>query len=294
MRKSEERFRLFMDHSPAVAWMKDEERHYIYMSESYLKQLGVRLEDRLGKTDFEVYPCAIAEELRKNDQAALAFGPSHRSDRGSPVGPHGEPRIWLAYKFPFQDASGQVFVGGIGIDITEQKKSEETLHDLTGRLISAQEEERARIAGNCMTTSANAWHCLESNSDSYGRNCHKMRAEDRRCVQKMLKETKELSTDLHTLSHELHSSKLEYVGLGPALAGLCKEFGLKYEIEVRFAEIGKSLQRPEGCGLMPISSRRRKPLLMSLNTVAPIVRRLNSPSNGNGCHSSHLRFGQRL
>ncbi|MGB9449633.1 MAG: PAS domain S-box protein [Candidatus Acidiferrum sp.] len=248
LRKSEERFRLFMDHSPAVAWMKDEERHYIYMSESYLKQLEVRLEDRLGKTDFEVYPCAIAEELRKNDQAALDLGhPIEVTEEA--VGPHGEPRIWLAYKFPFQDASGQVFVGGIGIDITEQKKSEETLHDLTGRLISAQEEERARIARELHDDFSQRLALLGIELGQLWKKLSQNEAEDRRCVQKMLKETKELSTDLHTLSHELHSSKLEYVGLGPALAGLCKEFGLKYEIEVRFAEIGKSLSVPKDAAL---------------------------------------------
>ena len=53
--KGEERFQLFMDNSPAIVWMKDEQGRYVYMNKPYLKQLDVRLEDRQGKTDFEIY-----------------------------------------------------------------------------------------------------------------------------------------------------------------------------------------------------------------------------------------------
>ena len=52
----------------------------------------------------------------------------------------------------------------------------------------------------------------------------------------MLEGTKEISSDLHTLSHELHSSKLEHVGLVSALIGLCSEIGQKYKIQIHFTE----------------------------------------------------------
>jgi PAS domain S-box-containing protein len=123
LRESEERFRLFMSNSPTVAWIKDQQGYYVYISETYQKQLGVRVEDRWGKTDFDVYPRAIAEQFRKNDQAALAAGHSIEVTEES-LGPGGEQRYWFAYKFPFQDASGQVFVAGIGVDITERKRAE--------------------------------------------------------------------------------------------------------------------------------------------------------------------------
>ena len=50
----------------------------------------------------------------------------------------------------------------------------------------------------------------------------------------MLKGIRELSTDLHSLSHELHSSRLEHVGLVSALHGLCKEISEKYRIQIHF------------------------------------------------------------
>jgi signal transduction histidine kinase len=52
----------------------------------------------------------------------------------------------------------------------------------------------------------------------------------------MLKETKEMSADMRSLSHQLHSSRLELVGLVPALSGVCQETTKNYGIEVRFTE----------------------------------------------------------
>ncbi len=248
LRKSEERFRLFMDHSPAVAWMKDAQGHYIYLSETYLEQLGVRGEERYGKTDFDIYPRRIAEEFLKNDLAALAAGEPIEVTENS-VRVNGDPCIWLTYKFPFQDASGQTFVGGIGVDITEKKSAERALHSLTGRLITAQEEERARIARELHDDFSQRLALL---GIGLGQLWKKLSPEDvlqRAGVAEMLKATREMSTDLHTLSHQLHSSKLEHVGLAPAISGLCKEMGQKYNVEVEFIDNTAALSIPKDVAL---------------------------------------------
>ncbi|HVN80475.1 MAG TPA: PAS domain-containing protein [Terriglobia bacterium] len=234
LEESEERFRLFMDHSPAVAWLKDEQGRYIYLSESYLRQMGVRPEDRLGKTDFEVYPPAIAEEFQKNDRAALALGYPIEVTEES-MDSQGEPCTWLAYKFRFRDTSGQLFVGGIAIDVTERKKARESLQALTGRLISAQEEERARLARELHDDFSQRLALLGIGLGQLWKRLPSEDVVERQRVMEMLKGTKELMSDLHTLSHELHSSRLEHVGLVSALAGLCKEIGERHKIAVRFS-----------------------------------------------------------
>ncbi len=239
LRNSEERFRLFMDHNPAVAWMKDEHGQYTYLSDSYLKQLGVRAEDRRGKTDFEIYPRAIAEEFAKNDQAALTLGHPIEVTEES-IGPDGEPCTWLTYKFPFQDASGQMAVGGIGVDITERKIAREALQALTGRLIHTQEEERARIARELHDDFSQRLALLGISLAQLWKKLPLESVAERESVLEMLKGTKEFSTDLHTLSHELHSSRLEHVGLQSALNGLCRDVREKQKIEVKFT--GSELQ----------------------------------------------------
>ncbi len=52
------------------------------------------------------------------------------------------------------------------------------------------------------------------------------------------KRTSEISTGVQSLSHELHSSKLEYVGLVSAMKGFCKEFGDKHKVKVDFDSQG--------------------------------------------------------
>ena len=65
----------------------------------------------------------------------------------------------------------------------------------------------------------------------------------------MMKGTNELSSDLHSLSHQLHSSRLEHVGLVSALAGLCREIRDKYKIEVHFNKCEIYLEIPKDVAL---------------------------------------------
>jgi PAS domain S-box-containing protein len=133
LRASDERFRAFMNHSPAIAWMKDEQGRHVYLSEAYEKRFGVRLEDWRGKTDFDVWPREIAEEFRKNDLEVLRTGRTIEVVEESPA-PDGTRWCWWNFKFPIQDASGGRFVAGIGVDITERKRAEEMLRQANERL----------------------------------------------------------------------------------------------------------------------------------------------------------------
>ena len=49
-----------------------------------------------------------------------------------------------------------------------------------------------------------------------------------------MKSNRDLSKDIHSLSHQLHSSKLEHVGLASALKSLCEQYSAQYEITVEF------------------------------------------------------------
>ena len=65
LRESEERFRLFMDNSPAFAWVKDEEGRYVYVSQTYERRFGLEAADRLGKTDAELWPPGVAQGFKR-------------------------------------------------------------------------------------------------------------------------------------------------------------------------------------------------------------------------------------
>jgi PAS domain S-box-containing protein len=123
LRESEERFNAFMDNSPAIAWMRDEQGRYVYLSGTYLSRSGRRLEECRGKTAFDLWPQEIAEGFAKIDQEVLRTGRPIEAMEEVPT-PDGGRSYWWNVKFPFQDGSGRRFVGGIGVDMTERKRME--------------------------------------------------------------------------------------------------------------------------------------------------------------------------
>ena len=126
LRDSQARFLSFMDNSPAIAWMKDEQGRHVYLSRTYEERFGVKLDAWLGKTDFEVWPREIAEKFRAADLEVVDNGKTIQvvEETKNPDGTH---CYWNNFKFLLEDASGRRFVGGIGVDITDRKHMEQEL-----------------------------------------------------------------------------------------------------------------------------------------------------------------------
>jgi DNA-binding NarL/FixJ family response regulator len=99
----------------------------------------VRLEDWRGKTDFELWPPEIARTFRRNDLDVLATGRTQEMVEEA-TDLEGNHSFWWNFKFPFQDASGHHYVGGIGIDITDRKRIEKQLKDYQEHLEKLVEE----------------------------------------------------------------------------------------------------------------------------------------------------------
>jgi|GEM_PF-3986099 len=117
--------RTLMDHNPSLIFLKDEEGRYVYLNETY-ERLFVNRKDWKGKTDFDFWPEESAALFSKNDRAVLATGMASQFMEDS-TNSTGTRYVWLNYKFPFIDARGCRYVGGIGIDVTERVEIEEAL-----------------------------------------------------------------------------------------------------------------------------------------------------------------------
>lgn len=133
LRDSEAQFRGLLENSATASWVKDEDGRYVYISRNYEKYFGVRLEDWKGKTDHDVWPQDVADELRRNDLAVLASNQSIEVEESAST-PEGTKTWWLSHKFVFHDASGKRFVGGIGVDITDRKRAEAALAKINQEL----------------------------------------------------------------------------------------------------------------------------------------------------------------
>jgi len=152
LRESEERFRSFMQYSPAIAWMKDSKRLYTYVNASYQAAYQIAEAGMLGKDDFQIAPAGLARLRRADDDEVLATRSAIQLSRTVSM-PDGRERHWLIVKFPLADASGELGVAGIGVDITERmlaeaaaKRHANDVRQLLSRLVTAQELERRRVA----------------------------------------------------------------------------------------------------------------------------------------------------
>jgi PAS domain S-box-containing protein len=126
LRKSEERTRAFLDNSATVAWMKDAEGRYVYLSPNFEQRFGLKVSDGLGKTDFELWPKEVADAFRANDLAVLKDNRVIEAVEEAP-NPDGTRSWWLSHKFPYRDSTGKRFVGGLGVEITARRQAEDEL-----------------------------------------------------------------------------------------------------------------------------------------------------------------------
>ncbi|PTX99762.1 hypothetical protein DB346_18260 [Verrucomicrobia bacterium LW23] len=126
VQESEGRFLGFMNNSPTVAFMKNEEGRYVYISDPHEEQVGIPRSRIVGFTDKEVFPEFIAKQNRDNDLLVMETGRPLEIIEKEPAS-DGSIRDWLSFKFLFRDASGAKFVGGVSVDMTERLKAEEAL-----------------------------------------------------------------------------------------------------------------------------------------------------------------------
>jgi PAS domain S-box-containing protein len=236
LRESEERFRLMADTAPTLIWMSGTDKLCTFFNQTWLHFTGRSMELEMGQGWVEgVHPDDMERCLATYYSAFdshVDFEMEYRLRRFD-----GDYRWVVDFGVPRFEPGGN-FCGYIGscIDITERKSSEKSLHELSGRLISAQEEERARIARELHDDFSQRLALLGIGLGQLWKKLPIEEVEERASVLDMLKGTKEMSVDIHSLSHQLHSSKLEHVGLVPALRGLCKDISKKYGIEVHFSE----------------------------------------------------------
>ena len=71
---SEERLRAFMDHSPVLAFMKDDEGRYVHLNRKMEATFRVSLDEIRGKADFDWLPADVARTMRENDRLKSHIG----------------------------------------------------------------------------------------------------------------------------------------------------------------------------------------------------------------------------
>jgi signal transduction histidine kinase len=105
---------------------------------------------------------------------------------------------------------------------------------LSGMLINAGENERSRVAAELHDDFSQRLAVIALKLENLAETVSPLSENAGRQIHDLVNSTSELGADLHTLSHHLHSSTLESLGLVSAIRALCKEFTAQQRVEVDF------------------------------------------------------------
>src|SRR5262249_45634882 len=142
-----------------------------------------------------------------------------------------------------------VRIVGMLADVTERKQAEIGLAEMTRKLIEAQEQERARIARELHDDINQRLALLSVEAEQLGENPSEVESR----VQNFREKIGELLEDVQALSHDLHSSKLEYLGALAGIQSWCKELAERHKLQIDFrADVSNPIPRGLGVSLFRV------------------------------------------
>jgi PAS domain S-box-containing protein len=235
VRESEERFRLVANTAPVMIWMTDPDKLCTYVNQTRLDFTGRSLDQELGEgwlaglhpEDMQecLEGCNYAFERRKPHEMEYRL---RRHD--------GEYRWILDFSVPRFDAGGS-FAGyiGSGIDVTARKQAEDVLAGVSRKLIEVHEQERRRIARHLHDDISQRLALLVFEIGELQEDCSGSDEERKRRFAEISAQTAEITTGVQSISRQLHSPQLEYLGVVVAMQSFCRDFSKREGMEVDFA-----------------------------------------------------------
>jgi PAS domain S-box-containing protein len=249
VQESERRFSLVANTAPVMIWMSGPDRLCNYFNQPWLEFTGRPLEAELGngwsegvhpqdlKNCLDIYMRAF--DLRES------FKMQYRLRRHD-----GEYRWVLHMGVPRLNPDG-VLVGYIGscLDVTDHKLAEDALSQMGRRLIEAHEEERTWIARELHDDINQRIALLALQLDQRYPGAPSSGVEVPDYIPQVCQQLSDLGKDVHALSHRLHSSQLETLGIVSAARGFCRELSEQKKVEIELSHEGIPRSLPKEISL---------------------------------------------
>ncbi len=127
LRTSETFYHTLVETLPQNILRKDLHGHFTFANRKSCQSMGKKLEEIIGKTDFDLFPQELAAKYHRDDVRVINTLENLDTVEAH-QGPHGERLFVHVIKTPLYDASGKVIgVQGIFYDVTQRKRIEEEL-----------------------------------------------------------------------------------------------------------------------------------------------------------------------
>jgi PAS domain S-box-containing protein len=234
LRESESRFRVLANSAPVMIRMAGVDGRATDFNSPWLAFTGRTVEASRGDGWIEaVHPddaaaCREAYRLALDQRKPYRMEYRLRRNDGDYrwILDTGEPRF-----MPDGAFSGYI---GSAIDITDLKLARAALSNLNRRLLQAQEQERSRVARELHDDVCQRIAMLTMDVERIAETIPESNVEARTYLSELYEETRALGWDVNGISHRLHSSKLESLGLAPAVASLCRELSAHHDVAIEF------------------------------------------------------------
>ncbi|HEY6802692.1 MAG TPA: PAS domain S-box protein [Pyrinomonadaceae bacterium] len=221
--QSNERLTALLNTTKIVAWEGEvENQRFTYVSDQAFKMLGYPaiewckenfLAAHIHPDDHKRVLAEYMDQTSYNGQLNLTF---------RMIAADGQA-VWVENLISVtRDNARTGRLHGFMIDISERKQAEEALEFLGTRLIAAQEDERKRVARELHDDLNQRLAVMSIGLEELGREIQQSSRFNKR-VEKLQLQVQEISNDIHRLSYKLHPAKLDHLGLGAAIKGLCDE-----------------------------------------------------------------------
>ena len=248
LRESEERFRLVANNAPVMIWMSGLDKKPTYFNQLWLDFTGLSETDLLNGLAGIVHP---DDYLQCHDVYCRGFDQRQPFRKECRLRRHdGQFRWILDVGVPRLHKDGS-FTGYIGscIDVTDHKLAEEALTSMNRKLVQAQEQERARIARELHDDLSQRLALFIIDLQQLRKRYLGLPVEISSRIEELEEQAMGMATDVQDLSHELHSSKLEYLGAIGSMKSWCNEFGERQGLQIEFKGHDSQMPLPPEVGL---------------------------------------------
>jgi PAS domain S-box-containing protein len=231
--KSEEKFSKAFRQSPfAITIASARDGCYVDVNETFELQTGWKRDEVIGRTPIEINLWVNPDQRATFMRELLTKG-SVRDLEVALRRKDGEIRTSLG-SAELIDVDGEVCALSVIADVTDRKIAEEAISGFGRRLIEAQETERTRIARELHDDINQRLAMVAVGLQMLKQDLPDSDQKTSRRIEDATAQVSELESDIQALSHRLHSSKLEYLGLEVAASGFCRELSERQNVRIDF------------------------------------------------------------